>query len=321
MSVDEAPPSAESATATRDEETTPERLAATLEEHCSLNTTTTTLVPDAKEKGPPSPPPLTILCDLGYGIPKEARPRKEKLLAIAKQLVTFLTWQQQASCSSCDSPAAATNTTTAARLILVSCPDVTVQDALRARMHELWTCAATTDFPTSLLFSPDSLPDWCARHSSGDPSPVTGLVTLPTAVAKPSTTSNNNNKIVYLSPDAPDVLDATQAPPSVVVVGLLIDRRRIQTNKSRNRAAVLQLPSARWPLDQVVANVHACEPLNVDCVLEGMQQWHWNYYHSRQHQHDTAPSDQTAFRACADAMMQALEHHAARHPARPVHKV
>jgi hypothetical protein len=246
-------------------------------------------------------PSLTILCDLGYGIPKEGRPRKEKLLAIAKQLVNFLLWQQNA---------ASATTSAAARLILVSCPHEVVQDALRTRMQALWTAEALpTAFPYHILsFSSDSLEDWCARYSTATAASAQSSRVPPTV---PTTTPTTPVDIVYLSPDAAAVLDARQPPPSVVVVGLLIDRRRIQVNRSLDRAASLHMTAARWPLEQVVANVSATEPLNVDTVLEGMQQWHWNYYH--------APG--MPFVACANAMVQALEHHAVRHPARPVHKV
>jgi hypothetical protein len=34
-----------------------------------------------------------LFCDAGYGFPVEARPRREKILAVAKQLVNFLSWQ------------------------------------------------------------------------------------------------------------------------------------------------------------------------------------------------------------------------------------
>jgi hypothetical protein len=293
--------------AAEDETQVGQQLADRLDQALTLDSDAATATNEAEEATLETvavSPSLTILCDLGYGIPKEGRPRKEKLLAIAKQLVNFLLWQQNSAL------AGSTTTTAAARLILVSCPDEVVQDALRTRMHALWTAEALpTAFPDHILsFSSDSLEDWCARYSTAT------TATAPTSRVPPTaatTTTTTPADIVYLSPDAPAVLDAKAPPPSVVVVGLLIDRRRIQVNRSLDRAATLHMTAARWPLEQVVANVSATEPLNVDTVLEGMQQWHWNYSH--------APGK--PFVACADAMVQALEHHAARHPARPVHKV
>ena len=36
-----------------------------------------------------------IICDAGYGLPHQARPRKEKISAISKQLYNFITWQMK----------------------------------------------------------------------------------------------------------------------------------------------------------------------------------------------------------------------------------
>ena len=64
---------------------------------------------------------------------------------------------------------------------------------------------------------------------------------------------NAGGGVTYLSPDADTVLDPDAAPPATVVIGLLIDRRRIQMNRSTERAAKLSIPTARWPLERVVA--------------------------------------------------------------------
>jgi hypothetical protein len=78
--------------------------------------------------------------------------------------------------------------------------------------------------------------------------------------------------MIYLSPDSNDSIDPCKVPASVVIVGMLIDRR-VQPNRSKERASDLNILSQRWPLDQCFAKIDPNEPLNVDCILEGMQQW------------------------------------------------
>jgi len=51
-----------------------------------------------------------------------------------------------------------------------------------------------------------------------------------------TTTSIAKNHIIYLSPDADETLDASSPPPSIVVIGMLVDRR-VQPNRSKKRAA------------------------------------------------------------------------------------
>lgn len=247
--------------------------------------------------------PMVLLCDLGYGIPKEARPRKEKILAIAKQLVNFLTWQQQQHIMDNGKTGLP-----AARVEIVSCPHESVQDAIQERMQDLWKQQSTIlPFPSNFAFSPHSLEDW-----------VKAWLAKGTIATTTTTTVSRNNDVVYLSPDAPQTLDPTVAPPRVAVVGLLIDRRTILTNKSRDRAQTLDMKAARWPLEQFVANISAHEPLNVDCVLQGMQLWEWGYDCATDHANVSESA--RAKQACADALIQALQHHAQRHPERPIHK-
>lgn len=249
--------------------------------------------------------PMTILCDLGYGIPKEPRPRKEKILAISKQLVNFLTWQHNHAKNS------ATRINPCAMLEIVSCPDSSTQKALQDRMEELWTATNDHEFPTNISFSPDSLEEWVTTNGRY---PASGGGEM-------EDSCTHAPVVVYLSPDADQSLDPEQPPPRIVVVGLLIDRRTILVNKSKDRAQRLALTTARWPLDCIVANMSPSEPLNVDCVLEGMQQWEWNcaaYMYAGGEPDETIRQQRRA--ACADALVQALEHHVQRHPERPIHE-
>lgn len=195
-----------------------------------------------------------LLCDMGYGLPREERPRKERLNAIAKQLVNFLSWQESVP------------NTPKATVKVVACPD---PDALLSRLLELWS-------------GDSSLPN----HVSISNNPLDAFV---------------QEKAVYLSPDAPDVLDPHAPPPRVVIVGMLIDRR-VQPNRSRQRAEKMDVQAARWP---ALVGWDPQEPFNVDCILEGMQQWHWN--------HDAGSG------TFLEAARQALRHHQERHPQRVQH--
>ena len=192
-----------------------------------------------------------LLCDMGYGVPKEVRPRREKILAIARQLVNFVEFQ----CAQAHPP-------TPVRIL--DCPDDAIEEALCSRMKEL----LKADIPDHVRF---------VRN----------------------TTLSEFVDAVYLSPDAPDVLSFDTAPPSQLVVGLLIDRR-VQVDRSLQRAEKLGLRAARLPLDSFT-NLSPNEPLNVDCVLEGIQRWQWN----------TEPGE--------DAFWKALRHHESRHPKRVQH--
>ena len=244
--------------------------------------------------------PFHILCDLGYGIPKEARPRKEKILAISKQMVNFLTWQH----GDARDGATANQLHHPAQVEIVSCTDVCAKKAVTERMHELWKAFnGNKTFPTNISFTSSSLEDWVQSHAS---SPSENNL-------MEKQHGHSFADVVYLSPDADKALDLTLPPPRVIVVGLLIDRRTIQTNKSKDRAHKLDLVAARWPLEQIASNISSSEPVNVDCVLEGMQQWEWNINSS------TAATEKDCRKAGFDAIVQALEHHTERHPERPIH--
>ena len=207
-----------------------------------------------------------LICDAGYGFPREKKPRKEKILAIARQLVNFLEWQQQAS----------TSTDTLAHVRVVGCQDDEIKYLLENRTKELWDGSV---LPSHVEFSCQTLEESVATAGHA----------------------------VYLSPDAQASMDPAQIPPSMVIIGLLIDRR-VQPNRSKNRAEGLNIVAQQWPLAQCFANMNPQEPLNVDCILEGMQQWWWN-----------CEKNDLSKECFIQAASQAIDHHAKRHPSRPVH--
>ena len=202
-----------------------------------------------------------IYCDAGYGFPSEAKPRRERVLAVAKQIVNFLVWQTESS------------TDDLAEIVICDC-DQQCRTAVEDRMKQL----LKSSLPTHVTFSTDSL------------------------------VSLSSQDVVYLSPDADEMLDPTKEPPDHVVVGLLVDRR-IQPNRSKRQAESLGLPCARLALEAF--NMDDCEPLNVDTVLVGMQQWWWNC------QKGEEPLQECFMKAVETTMQQ----HIARHPNRPLHKM
>lgn len=150
--------------------------------------------------------PQILICDAGFGLPREGRPRKEKILAIARQLVNFLEWQQQ-ECSS-SSGAAQTSNIFLAQVQVVGCPDEATKSALEQRTKDLWK-PHSSSLPSHVEFSCQPLEETCQQYEK------------------------NDEEVVYLSPDTDDSLDPSQAPPNVVVLGLLIDRR-IQVSRSKD---------------------------------------------------------------------------------------
>ena len=232
-----------------------------------------------------------ILCDAGYGFPIEARPRKEKLLAVAKQIIQFLKWQQQQMNNKVQC------------LVKVVTNNQLDQDALRSRMEQLWK--TQNDEELSYMSLPVEF------HLNDD-----------------IFNDDTFKDAIYLSPDAPTVLDPADPPPSKVVVGMIIDRRQVQRNRSLQRANSLQRRTARLQLN--AWNVPTHEPLNVDVVMETMQQWWWNHTSTTTSttttNHDTNDTDDTdtddtenSTTAYQNAVEQALQRHVARHPNRPLH--
>jgi len=256
------------------------------------------------------------------------------MLAIARQLVNFLTWQQQQQ-----SAAAVATTTSDANpsiipLEIVDCPDSATQDALWKRMQTLWDSAhsETTPkppFPSHITFSNQPLESYGIHSSASN--------------RGNETTTNNlhGSSPVYLSPDAPQTLDSGIPPPHTLVVGLLIDRR-VQVNRSRQRADQMTMASAQLPLyeagivfedattnhsktttsTETLTRFSSSEPLNVDCVLEAVQQWNWNCESStivRDERRSVEEQIRAQQDCCFDALLQALLHHSQRHPGRTQH--
>ncbi|GKY96632.1 hypothetical protein MPSEU_000622800 [Mayamaea pseudoterrestris] len=295
-----------------------ETLASKLRQQLTLTTTNDTTI-DQSRKASDDNAPLLLLCDLGYGFPKEARPRKEKMLAIAKQLVNFLSWQHETYSSHANSKVKYNIKLRLAHVVLVDCNEDGVQAALLERMKEIWRRERSNlDFPSNLYFSKQSLQDYANDYnklpdSSGDD------VSESSHIKNPSLTQQ---LLIYLSPDAEQILDTVSAPPRALVIGMLIDRR-IQVERSLQRSSDLHIASARWP---TLPGLDPKEPFNVDCILEGMQQWEWNVAAAAAGKGDAqsdvsgSVNDDFTSDCFRSAAMQAYQRHQARHPQRPKHK-
>lgn len=180
----------------------------------------------------------TLICDVGYGFPKEKKPRRERVNAVTRQIVNFLEWQVEATKND--------PTKSLALLRVVGCQDEATKSVLEDRTKAL---LKTTKLPSHLVFTCDSLEEVCSPDKID--------------AAKP----------IYLSPDAEEAVDPAKRPPSLVIIGMLIDRR-VQPNRSKDRALGLDFTPQRWALGECFTEINPNEPLNVDCVLEGMQQWY-----------------------------------------------
>lgn len=286
--------------------------------------------------------PSVIICDAWYGFPVEKRPRKERILAVSKQIYNFLWWRcefnalrqgQRKNVSSAGEHSSYI-------AVIGKVEDVNaIQDrvnnlfgskdkgqSLRARANPLAKCAYLPGVTLEEIVS--------GRHHDlfsqavSDTEEESEVVThRPQHAYKES--------IVYLSPDADERLDPFQAPPRIVVVGMLVDRK-VQPNRSKLRAQEfndqstnkeggsgsddknVRMQLRRLPMDNLrVVDLKDDEPLNIDTVMEIMERW-WGYIGERNFE----SLDQGQLgdsRPFADAAIRALHSHRKRHPNRTIH--
>jgi hypothetical protein len=341
---------------------------------CIVGSETASIILSDNDKG--NDTNMRFVCDLGYGLPKEVRPRKEKIHAIAKQLVTFLAWQSQQNQKLLSRYPVAPiyvilgktvtpNESTIVNLVEsdtkekngianpsdTKCESDTnkncceeheeatlIHESLLSRMREVWDQWIATD---PLPSFPESRISFCYE-------PLHEFLQTQGDDTMQSSIDNSEIKYsdtIYLSPDAINTLDVTKPPPRNIIIGLLIDRRTIQYNRSVLRAQEHNIRAVRWPIEDIVSNysripqiIHKNEPLNVDCVLEGMQQWHWNIMthtttivrppldgsirsgSTMAHNSSSIPDTMDCRQSFEMAAIQAIQHHIIRHPQRPLHK-
>ena len=244
--------------------------------------------------GPSSSRRPILICDAWYGFPLQKRPRKERIYAVSKQLCNFLEWRRQSvSASSSDS---------SCRVSLLGNKDDV--RAVHDRMNEL-----------SLA---DDKVIVCNKNDAADVD-FQPNVTIHEFLHL-ERIDEDENEVVYLSPDAIHTLSCASPPPRIVIIGMLIDRR-ITANRSLIRAEeALRLKAVKLPLDELnVIGLGCQEPLNVDTVMELMQRWHWNCDRMQKQQHDIDDS-KALYRDCfLKAAAWAMKSQRERHPNRTLH--
>lgn len=240
-----------------------------------------------------------IICDAWYGFPIQVRPRKERILAVSKQIYNFLQWKKDYL----KEKKHAGNIAISKVCVIGKAEDI---DAIQKRVEELASKHQndnTNNVHESLEgceYMPDMpLEDLLRKHET-----IMSYSKVPHAC--------------YLSPDATQSLSATETPPQVVIVGMLVDRK-VQPNRSKSRAESLLEPSkgteeyvldcAKLPLDVLnVSDLKSDEALNIDTVMEMMQRWWMN-----------CSKDGASKKAFIDASARSMLTHRNRHPVRTIH--
>jgi hypothetical protein len=259
-----------------------------------------------------------IICDAWYGFPTQKRPRRERILAVSKQIHNFLRWRGD------HVNVNEKNHMYGMSTVLVIGKDGDVQ-AIRQRVEELRGKDAKTDNGNDCHCDCDCKME-CIYL------PGMQLEDLSKDLLASEMTAGQEEIIAYLSPDATEQMKASEVPPRIVVVGMLVDRK-VQPNRSKIRAQSLNQQSSsvhddessthirdlaiipmQLPLDVLnVSDVSTDEPLNIDTVLELMERWWMNI---KLKNGDSETNRKLLFR---DAAARALLTHRQRHPNRTIH--
>ena len=231
-----------------------------------------------------------IILDAGYGFPREKKVRKEKINAIASQLSNFLIWQthhHQQPQKETDIP---NEKETAiphqyANVRVVGCSDENIKTLLENRTIDNMkkVVSSTSVLPPHVTITCETLEQCledlaepmqrrrqCLNDDGGDGDGDSDDENDISDTTNDEAIGHDITTPVYLSPDADESLKPSSEPPRIIIIGLLIDRR-VQPNRSRDRANILNIITRRWPLEECFKDIDACEPLNVDCILEGTQ--------------------------------------------------
>lgn len=253
-----------------------------------------------------------IICDAWYGFPKEGRPRKERILAVSKQIHNFTSWRSNYMKEK-------TQNRGSQVFVIGEASDV---ECINERVIELEGKEAENNnnkdvdeenYTRKVSFLPGKKLEDLAKE----------LLTGTTIDAK----AESKQSIMYLSPDAKEKLNASKLPPRIVVVGMLVDRK-VQPNRSKLRAESLgcrnnddenastldsddMVIPVQLPLDALhVKDLCKDEPLNIDTVMEMMERW-WINSHKR--------GEAQGNKYFIDAAARALLTHRQRHPKRVLH--
>jgi len=280
-----------------------------------------------------------IICDAWYGFPTQKRPRRERILAVSKQIYNFIQWRRihhdHVKEKNLTSVSSTTTTTTTVLLIIGKDEDV---QAIRQRVQELQRKDDNTGSGEDACDCDGNIE--CIYLPGKQLEDLAGELLL---ASDTTGVGGQKEMIAYLSPDASEKLNASEVPPRIVVVGMLVDRK-VQPNRSKLRAQSLSRQSIiaststitststiaseessavikdaairpmQLPLDALnLSDVSTDEPLNIDTVMEMMERWWMN--------EDSRDGDSDAERKplFCDAAARALLTHRQRHPNRIIH--
>ena len=202
--------------------------------------------------------PYSIICDAWYGFPTQKRPRKERILAVSKQIHNFNTWRATRNANFTNEKNAHAPISNV--YVIGSVDDVnSIRDRVQA-LNGVSDCddnadskdeetkvqvatATATATATNCMFMPGmKLEDLSKELSKTIQVEVshseTGTGTGTETETGTGTETSSKKFISYLSPDADIKLKASQIPPQIVIVGMLVDRK-VQPNRSRKRAESL----------------------------------------------------------------------------------
>ena len=296
--------------------------------------------------------PYSIICDAWYGFPTQKRPRKERILAVSKQIHNFNTWRATRNANFTNEKKAPISNV----YVIGSVDDVnSIRDRVQALNGDCDDNADSKDeeevqvaTATNCMFMPGMKLEDLSKELSKT---IQVEVSHSEAETEKETGTSSKKFISYLSPDADIKLKASQTPPQIVIVGMLVDRK-VQPNRSRKRAEsllagngsgnqtartsmsscsenpnvnggeeeddetqMIPILPTQLPLDALnVQELSADEPLNIDTVMEILERW-WQHSHNE----DRIGSETQRVRNFKDAAARALLTHRQRHPNRVVH--
>ena len=266
----------------------------------------------------------TIVCDAWYGLPTQKRPRRERVNAIARQL-------RNVEQSALLAKVANSKQGCGVRVVLIGKEsDVLVIGERLEKLREE-DGGTNDDLSNRETCRVEMLPNVSVEEACRD----TRFQEVDESARANDDTEilvECHDKPTYLSPDADATLDPRKSPPRTVVVGMLIDRR-VQPNRSSERAEKIDVPAARLPMDELkVEGLETNEALNVDTVLEMMVCW-WdkvdglhvhdgrgNAHVGNEDDDDDDNDNGNSFRKCfIAAASAAMVSHEDRHPNRAIH--
>jgi len=262
-----------------------------------------------------------LVLDLGYEWPAEARPARERQNAVVKQLHNFVDIVRTSQLEG--------STHKSLRYPSVTCCGTGVS-AVAARLEDLSPHVTCTENNVSTVFTGGS------KRAAAPSGAACGDDAFPGGAAEGSACAREelreceealrfNAEVVYLSPDAPEILDTTQGYPrnTIFVVGGIVDRK-VKRGRSAKRATDLKLRSVQLPL----SSEQTGSPLNIDTVFSLLFYW-WAFDNAPSSNFKTSPSaDARALTSSRDRLSDeagvgdayfkarhcALHEHNTRHP-------